>query len=74
MQICLKFVLKCQVNHVALIPIPRLGSKPLKMYWDVRIVGHLVLAFYEQILAMFAFILPMFSIFCVIMFLLLYFF
>jgi hypothetical protein len=31
MQICLKFVLKCQVNYVALIPIPRFDSKPLKM-------------------------------------------
>ena len=56
MQICLKFVLKCQVNHVALIPIPRLDSKPFEMYWNVRIMGHMVLAFYEQILAMFALI------------------
>jgi hypothetical protein len=65
-------VLKCQVNHVALIPIPRLDSKPLKMYWNVRIIGHLVLAFYEQILAIFALILPLFSIFYVLVFLLLY--
>jgi hypothetical protein len=73
MQVCLKFVLKCQVNHIALIPIPRFVSKPLKMYWNVRIMGHMVLAFYEQILVMFAFILPMFSIFYVLVFLLLYF-
>jgi hypothetical protein len=52
----LKFVLKCQVSHVALIPIPKLVSKPLKYNWSVRIIGHLVLAFYEQILAMFALI------------------
>jgi hypothetical protein len=52
----LKFVLKCQVNHVALIPIPRFDSKPLKMYWNVRIIGHMVLAFHEQVLNMFALI------------------
>jgi hypothetical protein len=56
MKICSKIVLKCQVNHVALIPIPKLVSKPLKCNWNVRIIGHLVLAFYEQILAMFALI------------------
>jgi hypothetical protein len=51
-----KFVLKCQANHVALIPIPKLVSKPSKCNWNVRIMSHLVLAFYEQVLAMFALI------------------
>ena len=53
MQICLSLLPKCQVNHVALIPIPKSDSKPLKVCWNVRIIGHMTLAFYEQILVMF---------------------
>jgi hypothetical protein len=60
MQICLGLLPKWQVNHVALIPIPKFDSKPLKMCWSVRIIGHMALAFYEQILVMFALILPLF--------------
>jgi hypothetical protein len=60
MQICLSLLLKCQVNHVILIPIPKSDSKPLKVYWNVRIIGRMSLALYEQILVMFALSLPLF--------------
>ena len=56
---CLSLLLKCQVSHVALIPIPKSDSKPLKMCWNVRIISHMSLALYEQILVMFALILPL---------------
>jgi hypothetical protein len=60
MQISLSLLPKSQVNHVALIPIPKSDSKPLKVCWNVRIIGHMSLVLYEQILVMFALILPLF--------------
>jgi hypothetical protein len=41
-------------------PFQKFDSKPLKVYWNVRIIGHMNLALYEQILVMFALILPLF--------------